>query len=299
MKTTLLLLFSSLVAANPSALIFRRGTPTALPAAGVTGFATFNNYTKQVQAGSGQSTDCGPVDPSTFSKAPFPAAVADLSPDLASAPCTDTTKPSAFPTACTSIVQGATTIGTPTSSPTMYTPPTCKSYVPCGVCFKVTNQGTINGSPSNKGCAYVKVIDSCPHNSAYNYCKIASVPKIPENERCMAANTNAVDIDQYAYQQLTGTPWPSDPSQPNPPNLNILVQNIGCDKIPSGGACTVGGQGATTPPSTSPTTPPQAGGKAKKASKNTKGARGGKSVPVKKASAPKTSNSKKGRYAPQ
>lgn len=47
------------------------------------------------------------------------------------------------------------------------------------------------------------MIDACPANNAYNFCKTA----VPTNERCGDASTNGLDIDMSAYQKLTGTVW--------------------------------------------------------------------------------------------
>ena len=257
MNIIAILFFSGLVAANP-ALILRRGSPTTLPAAGVTAIGTFNSYTAQTAAGSGQDTNCGTYPQNSFTQSPFGAAVADLSQDLAFSPCSDPSVPSAFPTACsTGDITGGSTgvLPTPTSG---YRPPNCKNSVPCNMCFKVTNQGALgqwNGKDvgGKNNCAYVKIIDSCPHNSAYNYCKQVANPPIPTNQRCMAQGQNALDMDEHAYQQLTGIDYVSAKSAGNtPPNLNILVQSVQCSDVPPGGQC-AGGSTTTTGGASSPT----------------------------------------------
>ena len=49
----------------------------------------------------------------------------------------------------------------------------------------------------------VQIIDACPASSAYNFCKT----DVPANQRCGAAGVNQLDIDQSAYQALTGQPF--------------------------------------------------------------------------------------------
>ena len=248
MKLLTISILAGLAVANPALL--KRGTPTKLPPGGVTAVGTFNSFTSQVAPGSGQDTNCGSYDPDSFTVSPFGAAVADQSKDLAFSPCVDPSVPSAFPTACSTTVTGGSTavLPTPTSG---YKPPNCKKSVPCNTCFKVTNKGAL-GQWSGKdvggtgNCAYVKIVDSCPHNSAYNYCKQVANPLIPANQRCSQPGQNALDIDQHAYQELTGIDFVAAAKANNtPPNLNILVQNVDCSAIPKG-KCTPGGSGSPT-----------------------------------------------------
>lgn len=61
--------------------------------------------------------------------------------------------------------------------------------------------------------------DSCPSESAYNYCKT----NVPANERCGSSSTNAIDIDVSSYYALTGTGWTS-----SSPNLMVNISPSSC-----------------------------------------------------------------------
>ena len=76
----------------------------------------------------------------------------------------------------------------------------------CGICYRVTNQGGYGGAGIGGvgNSIVVQIIDSCPASHADNYCKT----NVPGDERC-APGTNALDIDESAYQALTGQPFGS------------------------------------------------------------------------------------------
>ncbi|KAL9104670.1 MAG: hypothetical protein Q9163_000413 [Psora crenata] len=100
-----------------------------------------------------------------------------------------------------------------------YAGPSCPDQTNCGKCYTVTNQGGMNGSPSGKGnMVIVQIIDACPATHAQNYCKT----EIPENQRCRASGVNALDIDNAAYQSLTGAPFGSIG------NLYIEISDVDC-----------------------------------------------------------------------
>ena len=63
------------------------------------------------------------------------------------------------------------------------------------------------------------IIDACPSESAYNFCKT----DVPDAERCESSSTNSLDIDQSAYLALTGTSWTS-----SSPNLDISITSSSC-----------------------------------------------------------------------
>lgn len=87
-----------------------------------------------------------------------------------------------------------------------YQGPSCP-HNNCGNCYSVTNQGGMDGgSVGGVGnTVMIQIIDSCPSQNAFNYCKT----DIAENQRCEAMGVNALDIDQAAYQSLTGQPFGS------------------------------------------------------------------------------------------
>ncbi|KAL8864775.1 MAG: hypothetical protein Q9174_007227, partial [Haloplaca sp. 1 TL-2023] len=79
------------------------------------------------------------------------------------------------------------------SSPDFYKPPFCPG-AQCGKCYTVTNR-------ANNKKITVQILDACPAQTAWNYCKAGS---IPANQRCGDAGTNQVDIDLSAYPVLSG-----------------------------------------------------------------------------------------------
>ena len=73
----------------------------------------------------------------------------------------------------------------------------------CGKCYRVTNQGALPGTGPVGGVGnsvIVQIIDSCPQTNPQNYCKT----DMAANERCQDASTNQLDIDNSAYEALTG-----------------------------------------------------------------------------------------------
>ena len=88
-----------------------------------------------------------------------------------------------------------------------YVGPPCPA-TQCGKCFSIKNIGPYGGNfPENMigGNVTVEIIDACPATNAFNYCKST----IPIAERCGDPNTNSIDIDETAYQALTGIIWDS------------------------------------------------------------------------------------------
>ena len=67
----------------------------------------------------------------------------------------------------------------------------------------MTNQGAIPVTETIGGIGnsvIVQIIDSCPQTNPENYCKT----DMAANQRCNDPNTNQLDIDQSAYEALTG-----------------------------------------------------------------------------------------------
>ncbi|KAI4133104.1 MAG: hypothetical protein LQ338_000369 [Usnochroma carphineum] len=114
-----------------------------------------------------------------------------------------------------------------------YLAPQCPG-APCGTCYTITNK-------ANGNKVTVQVVDACPSDTAWNYCKaLASNPMddVPANQRCADPNTNQVDIDVSAYPALTDGQSYSAVSlcvmsyMGSTPNLDIrITSNPGC--IPS------------------------------------------------------------------
>ena len=78
----------------------------------------------------------------------------------------------------------------------------------CGKCYKVTNQGAVSGGEPVGGTGnsvIVQIIDSCPSANPQNYCKTDS----PPDQTCEDPNTNQLDIDNSAYEALTGQAYGS------------------------------------------------------------------------------------------
>ncbi|KAJ5625740.1 hypothetical protein N7510_002049 [Penicillium lagena] len=101
-----------------------------------------------------------------------------------------------------------------------YTGPACPTTT-CGECFQVCNTGGYGGASVGGvgNCVTVNVIDSCPSESAYNFCKT----DVPADERCGSSSTNSIDIDVSAYTALTGTGWSS-----GSPNLLVNISPSSC-----------------------------------------------------------------------
>lgn len=107
--------------------------------------------------------------------------------------------------------------------------PTCPKNN-CGKCYRVTNQGGVDGaSVGGVGNAItVQIIDSCPSTSGQNYCK----KNVPANQRCGDPNTNQLDIDQSAYVTLTGLTFGGGPT------LKIGITPWDCPSGDGGGSST-------------------------------------------------------------
>jgi hypothetical protein len=160
------------------------------------GVATFNNYASQ------SNPDCGPK---TGVSGTYGAAIGDLSPIWSGAKCSGSID--------TSKCNGQNPISG-------YSGPSCPTTT-CGKCYKVCNTGGYGGASVGGvgNCIIVDIIDACPSESAYNYCKTS----VPAAERCGASGTNALDIDESAYKALTGSSWSS-----SSPNLDISIASSSC-----------------------------------------------------------------------
>ena len=197
---SLLILLASSALAYPPLLRSRQSAPYTAP-----GVATFNDYAAQ------SGTVCGPI---AGSGGTYGAAASDISPNIAGGKCDATID--------TSKCSGQQPIAG-------YQGPSCPK-TNCGTCYTVTNQGAVGGgSIGGVGNSItVQIIDSCPAESAQNYCKT----DVPANERCGDPSTNQLDIDQSAYQALTGQPFGSGP------NLEIQIAPACC---PGASGCTAAG----------------------------------------------------------
>lgn len=78
-----------------------------------------------------------------------------------------------------------------------YEGPACPTTT-CGECFQVCNEGGYGGASVGGvgNCIIVNIIDVCPSESAFNYCKT----DVPAPERCESSSTNSLDIDQSAVR---------------------------------------------------------------------------------------------------
>jgi hypothetical protein len=85
----------------------------------------------------------------------------------------------------------------------------------------VCNEGGYDGASVGGvgNCITVDIIDVCPSESAYNFCKT----DVPADERCGSSSTNSLDIDVSAYEALTGTAWTS-----SSPNLDVSIESSSC-----------------------------------------------------------------------
>lgn len=101
------------------------------------------------------------------------------------------------------------------------------------------NKGGLGGEASGVGQSItVQIIDACPAENAYNFCKTS----IDAKQKCMDPGTNSLDIDQNAYTALTGRSYasvclailfcPQDSvltdEQGVTPNLNIGITPVTC-----------------------------------------------------------------------
>ncbi|KAF2229882.1 hypothetical protein EV356DRAFT_580508 [Viridothelium virens] len=183
-----ILVLAGLAAASHSGNVLSR--------AQYTGIASFNNYSNQ------SNTVCGQKSGTSGT---YGAAAGDISPDISGGKCSGSID--------TSKCDGQGVIEN-------YSGPSCPK-TNCGVCYTVTNQGGFNGA-SVQGAGKsitVQIIDSCPAESAFNYCKTQT----PANQRCGDSSTNQLDIDYNAYEQLTDTAYTS-----GLPNLAIGIQPTTC-----------------------------------------------------------------------
>ena len=115
----------------------------------------------------------------------YGAAASDVSPDISGGKCS-----------------GSIDISLCSAQSTSAMGPSCPK-TNCGKCYKVTNQGGIPVNQAVRGIGnsvIVQIIDACPQSSPQNYCKTDQ----PANQRCEDPNTNQLDIDQSAYEALTG-----------------------------------------------------------------------------------------------
>ena len=87
--------------------------------------------------------------------------------------------------------------------------------------MQVCNAGGYGGAGVGGvgNCIIVDIIDACPAESAYNFCKT----DVPAPERCGSSSTDSFDIDQSAYVALTGTNFGS-----GVPNLMINITPSSC-----------------------------------------------------------------------
>ncbi|GAB7355652.1 hypothetical protein MBLNU459_g6366t1 [Dothideomycetes sp. NU459] len=162
------------------------------------GVATFNNYAAQ------SNTVCGPKSGTSGT---YGAAIGDLSPNIWSG------------SKCATSINYSNCNGqSPISG---YEGPSCPTTT-CGECFKVCNEGGYDGATVGGvgNCVTVQIIDACPSESAYNYCKT----DVPAAERCGSSSTNSLDIDESAYKALTGTAWSSSGAA----NLDISITSSSC-----------------------------------------------------------------------
>ncbi|KAI4244911.1 MAG: hypothetical protein L6R40_002817 [Gallowayella cf. fulva] len=132
----------------------------------------------------------------------------------------------------------------PKSDGSDYKPPYCPG-ARCGTCYTITN-------PKNGKKITVQIIDACPANTAFNYCKTIAtndadivgprdsllkrdktspsshgVPMACHKLPCGSADVNSLDIDTSAYAMLSddGEGYQSGVT----PNLNIkITSNPSC-----------------------------------------------------------------------
>ena len=69
------------------------------------------------------------------------------------------------------------------------------------------------------GSVIVHIIDSCAAGDPQNFCKAS----VPANQKCQDPGTNSLDIDQAAYQGLTGHSWVD-----GSPNIDIAIAPVAC-----------------------------------------------------------------------
>ncbi|KAL9019918.1 MAG: hypothetical protein Q9185_002860 [Variospora sp. 1 TL-2023] len=168
------------------------------------GLGTFNNYGAQNTKncdGLFEGKDTKELAQNDANKI-YQAALSDVSKGLGEYKCDYTERDSRHdPDQCTDEV-GGTTFRLPNHG--SYIAPRCPG-APCGKCYTVTNK-------ANQKRITVQVVDACPKDTAWNYCKaLATNPEhnIPASGRCADPNTNNVDMDLSAYPALTGQSYQS------------------------------------------------------------------------------------------
>ncbi|KAL8811935.1 MAG: hypothetical protein Q9200_001403 [Gallowayella weberi] len=105
----------------------------------------------------------------------------------------------------------------PKSDGSDYKPPFCPG-ARCGTCYTVTN-------PRNGNKVTVQIIDACPANTAFNYCKgFATNSKdiVEPRDRCGDPGTNSLDLDESAYSKLSDDGEGYQAGQT--PNLDITIE---------------------------------------------------------------------------
>ena len=204
------------------------------------GVATFNNNAAQLADKTQGTTQCGVT--ANYNVYPYGAAVGDLSPNLSKKPqggCGYVPPPGSQELQQLqqqNCVNGQSKISGPD----------CKSTTPCGTCYQISWTKAIGGAPIpgatlKPGTAtVVKVIDACPHNSPWNYCK--PDPPAPNgvsaDQKCMSTK-NALDLDWSVYKVLTGVEYTKDKKLPN---LEISISPSSCDAPPPSGDKSAKGQ---------------------------------------------------------
>ncbi|KAK3670157.1 hypothetical protein LTR78_010004 [Recurvomyces mirabilis] len=165
-------------------------------AATYSGVATFNDYAAQ------SNTVCGPKSGVSGT---YGVALGDLSPNIWSG------------SKCSGSINSSKCNGQlPVSG---YSGPACPTTT-CGECFRVCNKGGYGGAfiGGVGNCVIANVIDVCPSESAYNFCKT----DVPAAERCGTSSTNSIDLDESAYSALTGESFGSGP------NLLVSITPSSC-----------------------------------------------------------------------
>lgn len=226
---------------NPKGASGAAGTGQGWP-----GVATFNDNQKQLADKQQGSTQCGVK--ANYNVLPYGAAVGDLSPNLSKNPKAGCGSiPAIGSSALTQLRQQNCANGNPNSK---QKPPNCASTTPCGQCYTIAWTAPIGGGsvpgatlPPNTATV-VKVIDACPHNSPWNYCKPdpPALNGVSANQKCMSTD-NALDLDWSVYKVLTGVDYAAaQRAGKKLPNLQITISpNPSCTAPPKSGQANTGG----------------------------------------------------------